>query len=481
MFIANTWTSAVNITADWGGQSLNVATAAYVPSGTGENLAYTPLGTGGLQPGQVAILFLDWNATGNQGSPPTNWRCPTGITPAVYTDAAVHGVAMGKAFHITTDRPIVAYDMFPFGGGNSAIASATLLVPTSAWDVNYLAVNAWDAVDLINPAAQPFIQIVASQANTTVQITPTSNITGGNGVPGTVGGTTGSYTLANPGDYVQFTQAGFLTGSPILADKPVGVWGGATSLNIDVNTHWADMAHQQLFPVKTFGQEYVAVRYPDRFMGMPESTPWRLVGAVSGTTLTYDPAPPSGAPTALNVGSAVTFYASDPFVVRSQDNNHPFYMSAYMTGADRMNPSETDGRGDPEFVNVIPPAEFLSSYVFFTDPTYPDTHLVVTRVKGPNGFADVNLDCLGNIPQWLPVGGSGSYEYAYVTLSTGNFQAQGSCDNGRRTISSLQPFGLTVWGWGSAATSIFTQDVSYAYPAGAAVQPINTVVIQPNQ
>jgi len=30
-----------------------------------------------------------------------------------------------------------------------------------------------------------------------------------------------------------------------------------------------------------------------------------------------------------------------------------------------------------KFVNVIPPEEFMSRYVFFTDPTYPETHLVI--------------------------------------------------------------------------------------------------------
>ena len=44
-------------------------------------------------------------------------------------------------------------------------------------------------------------------------------------------------------------------------------------------------------------------------------------------------------------------------------------------------------QGDPEFVNVIPPAEYLSSYVFFTDPTYPETDLVVVRTLGSGGFA----------------------------------------------------------------------------------------------
>ena len=63
---------------------------------------------------------------------------------------------------------------------------------------------------------------------------------------------------------------------------------------------------------------------------------------------------------------------------------------------------------------------------------------------------------------------------------TGNFQKVGNCDNGRHEMKSNGPVGLTVWGWGSDATLGFqTTYVSYAYPAGASVKPVNTVVIQP--
>ena len=52
-------------------------------------------------------------------------------------------------------------------------------------------------------------------------------------------------------------------------------------------------------------------------------------------------------------------------------------------------------------------------------------------------------------------------------------------------MKSTVPFGLTVWGWGSEATGdgltsgTNSQYVSYAYPAGASVQPINTIVVPP--
>ncbi len=78
---------------------------------------------------------------------------------------------------------------------------------------------------------------------------------------------------------------------------------------------------------------------------------------------------------------------------------------------------------------------------------------------------------------WQP---AGDYEFTRVDLVTGNFQNVGNCSNGLHRMSSDLPFGLTVWGWGSvASTPFFTQYVSYAYPAGESVKSINTVIVQP--
>ncbi len=92
---------------------------------------------------------------------------------------------------------------------------------------------------------------------------------------------------------MQLTQTAELTGSAILANNPIGVWGGATCLNIDVDTCRCDSAHQELLPVSAMGHEYVGVRYRNRQPTDPDETPpWRVVGAVDGTTLSYDPRRP---------------------------------------------------------------------------------------------------------------------------------------------------------------------------------------------
>ncbi|MBI5537676.1 MAG: IgGFc-binding protein [Deltaproteobacteria bacterium] len=477
-YIANTWSSPVKLTLERGGQTYDAANFARVPSGSGKNLSYAPLPNGEIPPGEVAILFL-----ARFGS--TLVDCPV---PPAYTvgDGAIHGTGRGSAFHITSSAPVVAYDIFPYGGGQVAATSATLLLPTTAWGTNYIAVDAFRKSQLV-PQAQPSIDIVASEDGTTVTISPVVAIKAGANVEGTGAGVPKEYTL-NKGEILQFTQDQELIGSPIQSDKPIALWGAATCLNIDVGSAACDSAHQQIPPVNALGHEYVAVRYRNRFDNKEESPPWRMVGAVDGTVLTYDPAQPSGAPSSLDTSQVAEFRAPGPFVVKSQDKDHPFYMSAHMTGCQEVDPTTADCRGDPEFVNVIPPQQYLASYVFFTDPTYPETNLVLVRSKTKDGFKEVNLDCAGDVQGWQSLDGAGSYEYTRIDLVRGNFQGQNGCDNGRHEIKSDGPFGLTVWGWGSAATGgqfgmpgsgFYSLAVSYAYPAGASVEPINTVVVPP--
>jgi hypothetical protein len=199
-----------------------------------------------------------------------------------------------------------------------------------------------------------------------------------------------------------------------------------------------------------------------------------------------------GAPTTVGLGGVVELATDQPFVVRSQDEDHPFMVFTYMSGSQNITDAGgPPGYGDTDFVRIVAGKQFMTRYVFFTDPTYPETNLVVVRRQQDGAFADVTLDCAGALDGWQPVGNGSTYEYTRIDLSRHDFEPQGSCDNGRREMASDAPFGVWVWGWGGPETRAGedypcdnTQpdnscDVSYAYPAGENVIPINTVVVPP--
>ena len=296
-------------------------------------------------------------------------------------------------------------------------------------------------------------------------LSPTVAIGGGTGVPASPAGQPVTYTL-NAGQVLQIQQQERLIGSPIQATGPIGVWGGSACMHIPLSIAACDSAHQQLMPIKALGNEYVGAQYRGRAGGVDESVYYTMVGAVAGTQLTWDPAPPPAAPATIESGQWTALLTDQHFSVKIQDLDHPFYLATHMSGGDLAGTY-----GDPEYVNLIPPLQWLPKYLFVTDPTYGNTNLVFVRKKNPSGaFDDVTLDCAGVLTGWLPIGAGGQYELTRIDLCVYG-AGQGACNNGVHTASSNTPFGLTVWGWDPY--------VSYAYPSGASVEPINTVVVPP--
>ena len=457
-FVANNWGSDMKVSLTYKGNTIDATPYSYVTKGSGTSITYQPIPSTGIPAGGMAIVFINQVPSSDQ----FYVACPAGVKIAITsTDVASKATSKGNAVELTTSVPATVYDIYPFNGQLSFMPSATLLLPTTAWDTNFVATTmSEDPSGGFNAGQVPGIDFVAQQDGTQVTLLPTTNVTALNGVAGATKNSPVTYNL-NKGEQLRIMQAvdgsgNDLSGSIVQSNFPIGVWG-----------------------------EHFCMTNND-----PPGE-WRMVGAVDGTTLSYDP-PVSGAPATIKEGQLVKFNGgTTPFRVKAQDNVHPFYLAAYRPGGDcdaahqellpikalgteyvALPNDSTNETGGPETVNVVAPAEFLTSYTFFTDPTFSYTDLALVRVKASdNTFKDVTLDCItGPITGWKAVGTGGQYEWVHVFVQQGH-QPVGKCDNGLHTISSQGQIGITVWGYDSAS--------SYAYPAGASVQPINTVVVPP--
>lgn len=478
VFLANNWGTPMTIAVSRAGKTYDATLFGRVPIAGMPESSWLPVPAAGVPPGQVAVLFLE-------ESPTTTFRCP--VPAAESTGTAVKGTGVGAAWKIDTGAPVSAYDILPYGGASSLLPSAELLFPTSAWGTNYVTVVPKLASGKNDSEPGPqWAQVLAMQDNTQVQVVPTVTLPGGAGVTAAPMNAVSTYIL-NAGEYIQwqspyaFAPPGAppmeMSGSVLSSNFPIAFMAGNGYLCLGSSTSTGggcDSGHQQIAPVSALGGEYAPAPYTTRRADLAlEALPYRIVGMVAGTTLTYDP-PVAGAPGALTLGQSVDFEGSGAFVVKSQDDKHPFYLGQMMTGCQVTSGSRPPAGclGDEEYVNVMAPAQFLSSYVFFTDPTYPTTTFTLVRVKTAAGFGDVSIDCMpAPVAGWQPLGASGKYQWATVDLIRGG-TGNGACTNGPHSAKSTGPFGLTVWGLADFA--------SYGYPAGTNIAPINTVVIPPN-
>ncbi|MGB1015808.1 MAG: IgGFc-binding protein, partial [Nannocystaceae bacterium] len=175
-----------------------------------------------------------------------------------------------------------------------------------------------------------------------------------------------------------------------------------------------------------------------------------------------------GGPASIGQGEFVEWESGTPFTVTSQDKDHPFLLFNLMGGSGLI---EDDGVGDPALVLNYSPEQYENRYVFVADPNFRENHLVVVRKQVDGSFHDVELDCVGNLGDWTPVGQG--YEWTRVELT--NFSGNvGDCAAGSHEIVSEAPFGLWVWGVGVTGQT----KVSYGYPGGMRVHQVNTVAIE---
>lgn len=270
----------------------------------------------------MAVLFLSHLKTANH---PIGQALTCPVTPALEVDTTAHNSARASAFEILSDTPITAYDIMPYGGAPSFLPSASLLYPRTAWGDNFVV-----AAPKLSGSGKGWMQLVGQQDGTQVTLVAKSSLPAGSNVPAAAANATTMLTV-NAGEVVQWL-GGDPAGSVLKSDKPIGVWTGNTYLRVTSQTSPSaggqDSAHQQLPHVSALGSRYVGTNIVTRLASLqPESIVYQVMGTVDGTTLSYDPAPPAGAPMQLASGQVAEFESSALFTVQSQDDKPLLFLA----------------------------------------------------------------------------------------------------------------------------------------------------------
>ena len=463
MFVANTWGVAATLTVSRAGTTYDTTLFGAIPSQTAPPAAWPALTAAGVPVDGVAVLYLSGApGVGFVEDPTDILSCPqmtaTGsATEPTWTAADGGATGTSHAFHVTSSVPVSAYDIFPFGGANSHFPAAELLYPSSAWGTSYVVIATPDGT--ASPQRLKFVDIVAYQDGTSVTFSPSVGLPGGGGYPGVAAGTSTTFTL-NAGEYAHWeTQptSTELSGSLVLATNPVSVTAGEDSSVCSRSRSRGARPRTR----RSQGPPRSATTTRSRRTRRDAPTSRRS----PSTTASSAPSParpsrstPRSRRAHVDGASQVSdFQAVGAFRVSSQDSAHPFAIAQVMSTGN----VNFDGRtfrtdcatieylgqpkacGDEDFVPLVPPAQFLSSYVFFTDPTYSTTTIDLVRAKASGVFHDVTVDCLGTIQGWQAVDSANDYEFARADLLRGVVPGTrpdgGACANGRHVATSDGP------------------------------------------
>jgi hypothetical protein len=416
-----------------------------------QGAGYSPLVASELPPGASMAIAL---VQGSLAQFPVNdnWgQCPF---PALVDDGhrGAHDVSDVLAFHVRSNEPVFAAYFHPYSCGwtDNGFTASSALRSVGSWAARNVDIGVYKPGrpalqhnrngDPVPDDTTPFLALGSlSDAHASLQL-----------VEGT------SMVDIPSGHVIRLRRDDVLIGSSITSDVPIAAFVGSRFSLLPYNTGGADPILSQVPPPPAWSSEYAAVRYPNRYEDATDVAIYRIIAEKDGTTLSYEPSRPEGAPERLDAGQLGVFLTSESFVVRSQDDAHRFLATVAMTGCEQVQPEQERvtgiaGRGDPELVSLVPRSEFANRFAVVTDRPYPDVHHGLGRAEATGVYHDVNLACAGVVTGWKPLGKGDTYETATVTLSKGKFEPVvypgGTCHNGPHTMQSDGPFTGYVWGW----------------------------------
>ncbi len=410
------------------------------PSRSAEITVYNSFGEPVLAEGWVTEIGPGEQATWRFEDMATNTLTGEDLLDTSLVDGTV---LVEQTFQFISTLPVSAHQFNPLVDTNVHTNDASLLLPTEALGTEYL-VMSWQhrsrIVDL-----RGYIAIIATGVEpTTIQIKPKTHVLAGHDHARNMpldrldAQMTHEFVL-QPGQLLNLETegpVGDFTGTEILSDQPIVVFGGHECANVPENWDACDHLEQQLFPVSSWGTRYVGTALVERDFGQNEF--WRFLASENDTQIMTDP-PIAGVHGAtLQRGQFIEVETHENFLLTA---TKPVLPAQYITGAAYRGSGNT---GDPAMALAVPVEQWRRDYIVLTPPAYNVGDYL--NIVSPVGI-DVFLDDEPIVPDvFFPVGNS-EYRVARIPVA-----------DGVHRLRSDEPFMVMAYG--------YDLDVSYAYPGG---------------
>ncbi|OYY03888.1 MAG: hypothetical protein B7Y76_03205, partial [Sphingobacteriia bacterium 35-40-5] len=371
-------------------------------------------------------------------------------------------VESNKGIHITSGSPISVYSII----SNSARTGGSLILPTKSLGREYYAFSYQNAGGSQGGNARSEFTILAVEDNTEIEITPSaSSLNGARQANSTFKIT----QKLNKGDIYQYQSANDVSGSLIRtlgSCKPIAVFSGSTwSAFCEVGNprtipSGGDNLYQQLFPVSSWGKNFVTAPFYNTENGNIDAV--RIIVSEDNTNITVNGSNTLALGTLLSnpykKGSIITYFTNKPSILKS---DKPIGVAQYQSAqncnaANPVNIQSSVFPGDPEMTILNPIEQTLSDITVFsklnsvagvrTNISKYFLNIIIktadTAGLTVDGVAASNFKTIDN-------------EYSYVIIDV-----TGSQDQHR--IKANGGFVAIAYGYGAVE--------SYAYLAGADVR-----------
>ena len=376
----------------------------------------------------------------------------------------------GKAIRVNAEKPVVVYSYITY----QSVSAATVCLPTDVLGTEYYSMNYTQTANATN--ANSYFTIVATEDNTTVQITP--RVTTLNGltvnavntiqlnkgqvyqVLGTVVNSGGNSTGVDlTGTYIKSISGG------TAGCKKIAVFSGSGRLTIRPSllnncNNSSDNLYQQLYPAPTWGRTYLTASSFGRNYNI-----YRILKKNPATNVYLNNSPSPIDPSLFVNGLYYEFNSTSPCLITADDliSVAQYFTSAGCNSSSSSPPVSNPQPYDPEMIILNPIEQGISNVTLVNsnliasqNPPNPQHqhHIQVILKDEGTAISSFKLDGQPLPAQyvWQVHPQLTTYKYIYLNNVT----------QGYHRLYSDSNFNALAYGYGNAE--------SYGYSAGTNVK-----------
>ncbi len=367
-----------------------------------------------------------------------------------------------KGIHIVTLKPVAIYAHIYA----QSVSGATLLLPVSTLGKDYFSINFTQHSNAApnNPAYSAFI-VIATQDNTTVQITPAAAGLVDGHPPGQ------PFTISlSKGQLYQGLASSDLTGTKISSINSatggctkVAVFSGSSRVDVGCNPRFvtSDNLFQQVYPTASWGKNYITVPLSSRNYDV-----FRIILSTPATT-TNPNIKINGTPVSIYslANGYYEFSSQTPNVISS---DQPIQVVQYAVSQDNTIscgafPVDI---GDPEMIFLNPLEQTVDHVTLYSTGNFK---IIYSFINVVIKTADVPTFLIDGLPykNFKLVADDPLYSFAQIPVQSGpqDIQSSTGSSQGTHTLSAGDGFNAIAYGFGEAE--------SYGYAAGTNLQNLN--------
>jgi gliding motility-associated-like protein len=353
-----------------------------------------------------------------------------------------------KGIHITSEKPIVVYAHIYY----AARSGATLVLPVAALAKDYYTINYTQNQPSIGTGYNTFC-VIATEDNTTVEITPSALLTNGNAANVKL-----NITL-NKGELYQGWSLTDLTGTRIRSVstgaqgcKRIAVYSGSSFTWIGCNgLNSGDNLFQQTYPTASWGKNFVTSPLSGRAYDI-----FRIVCSDPTANVTVNGAVLPKTQLQNNFYYEIA-QSTTPNVITA---NKPIQVVQYaITMRNGLNcTTRSELRGDPEMIYLSPIEQGLNHVTLFSPAVQAITQSFVNIILPTAAVSTFKFDGQPSTTPFTAIPNS-VYSYAQIPVASGV----------THNVDASEIFNAIAYGFGNVE--------SYGYAAGTNLKNLNEFIV----